>query len=281
MSKRPAIGQALCETGSLPTSCFRRQKPVRFDYGNLILDEFFDRCVGSGDRFGDLHRECDPMEPVAEVKPGTIVTRADAERDLQRRIGQTQGKIIATVGNDRWGGLSAPARAAVTSVAYNYGSLPDSVVNAIRTGGSAEIATAIRGLAGHNDGVNRMQMVHVPFCRTLEPLEPLDHIGGRCVTGRARKEISRSPFRLLNLDFRFQTVLQRIHVGSGQVIRLLLHEFFCCQRITLCNSESSLLHRVGDEILLLDLSFFRRPSEFVTKRMKLGLPMRRRCRLRQ
>lgn len=92
---------------------------------------------------------------VVEVKPGMGVTRADADRDLQRRIGQTQGKIISVVGNDRWGGLSAPARAAVTSVAYNYGSLPDSVVNAVRTGGPAEIATAIRGLADHNEGVNR------------------------------------------------------------------------------------------------------------------------------
>lgn len=92
---------------------------------------------------------------VVEVRQGMSVTRADAERDLQRRIGQTQSKIIATVGGDRWGAMSAPARAAVTSVAYNYGSLPNSVVNAVRTGGPAEIATAIRGLEGANDGVNR------------------------------------------------------------------------------------------------------------------------------
>lgn len=91
---------------------------------------------------------------VETVQQGMTVTPADAERDLQRRIFITQGKISNTVGVDKWDALSAPAKAAVTSVAYNYGTLPESVTNAIRTGGPAEIAAAIRGLAGHNDGVN-------------------------------------------------------------------------------------------------------------------------------
>lgn len=92
---------------------------------------------------------------VAEVKPGVTVTPADAARDLQRRIVATQGKIAGTVGQDKWDAMSAPAKAAVSSVAYNYGTLPQSVTDAIRTGGPAEIATAIRGLQDQNDGVNR------------------------------------------------------------------------------------------------------------------------------
>ncbi|MCK1685631.1 hypothetical protein [Bradyrhizobium sp. 145] len=92
---------------------------------------------------------------VAEVKPGMTVTQADATRDLQRRIVSTQGKIAGTVGQDKWDGLSAPAKAAVSSVAYNYGTLPQSVTDAIRTGGPAEIANAIRGLQDQNDGVNK------------------------------------------------------------------------------------------------------------------------------
>lgn len=92
---------------------------------------------------------------VETVREGMTVTPADAERDLQRRVFITQSKIGGTVGQDRWDALSAPAKAAVTSVAYNYGTLPESVTNAIRTGGPAEIAAAIRGLEGHNQGVNK------------------------------------------------------------------------------------------------------------------------------
>lgn len=92
---------------------------------------------------------------VVEVKPGMTVTPVDAARDLQRRIVQTQGKIAGTIGQDKWDALPAPAKAAMSSVAYNYGTLPQSVADAARTGGPAEIATAIRGLQDHNDGVNK------------------------------------------------------------------------------------------------------------------------------
>ncbi len=90
-----------------------------------------------------------------EVKPGMTVTEADAARDLQRRIVATQSRIASTVGQDKWESLSAPAKAAVSSVAYNYGTLPQSVADAIRTGGPGEIAASIRLLQDHNDGVNR------------------------------------------------------------------------------------------------------------------------------
>lgn len=92
---------------------------------------------------------------VATVDASSTVTEADAARDLKRRIGESQNKIVATVGEDRWNGLSAPARAAVTSVGYNYGTLPGAVADAVRTGGPAEIAAAIRGLENHNGGVNK------------------------------------------------------------------------------------------------------------------------------
>lgn len=92
---------------------------------------------------------------VVTVKPGMSVSQGDADRDLQRRIIQSQRGIAKAVGDDKFAALSAPAKAAVTSVAYNYGSLPESVANAIRTGGPAEIAAAIRGLGDHNEGINR------------------------------------------------------------------------------------------------------------------------------
>ncbi|MDK2769920.1 MAG: hypothetical protein KYX69_19655 [Sphingomonas sp.] len=95
-----------------------------------------------------------PDGSVVTTRQGMTVSREDAARDLNRRIGVHQRNIIASVGPEKWNSLSAPAQAAVTSVAYNYGSLPFAVGNAIATGGPAEIAAAIRGLAGHNNGVN-------------------------------------------------------------------------------------------------------------------------------
>jgi len=92
---------------------------------------------------------------VVTVQQGMTVSEVDAARDLNRRIAQSQVGIVNTVGRDKFDALSAPAKAAVTSVAYNYGSLPESVASAIKTGGPAEIATAIRGLENHNDGINK------------------------------------------------------------------------------------------------------------------------------
>lgn len=91
---------------------------------------------------------------ILKVKPGMEITRADAERDLNRRIGEFQSGIVRDIGPDKWAGLPASAQAALTSVAYNYGKLPDSVVSAIQTGNLGQIANAVRGLSGHNKGIN-------------------------------------------------------------------------------------------------------------------------------
>lgn len=91
---------------------------------------------------------------VVKVKPGMEITRADAERDLQRRIGEFQAGIVQEVGPGVWGSLPASAKAALTSVAYNYGSLPGNVVNAIKSGDLGQISEAVRGLSKHNGGIN-------------------------------------------------------------------------------------------------------------------------------
>jgi GH24 family phage-related lysozyme (muramidase) len=91
---------------------------------------------------------------ILPVKPGMVITRADAERDLNRRIGEFQSGIVRDVGPDAWGAMPAAAKAALTSVAYNYGSLPGPVVNAIKSGDLAQVSEAVRGLQGHNKGIN-------------------------------------------------------------------------------------------------------------------------------
>lgn len=88
------------------------------------------------------------------VTKGMAVSREDAERDLRRRVVEFQQGIRQDIGGDSWEGLSENTKAALTSVAYNYGSLPKSVVSAAKSGDAEAIATAIEGLRGHNDGIN-------------------------------------------------------------------------------------------------------------------------------
>ena len=91
---------------------------------------------------------------VVRVQPGMEVTREDAERDLERRKGEFQQGIIGEIGVDTWSGYGENVQAALTSIAYNYGSLPTSVARAATMGDPELIAQAVEGLKGHNDGVN-------------------------------------------------------------------------------------------------------------------------------
>lgn len=91
---------------------------------------------------------------VVRAKPGMVVTRADADRDLARRLGDFQSGIVEKIGQSQWDNLSTGAKAALSSVSYNYGELPDRVAKAARTGDPEAIAAAIDGLASDNDGVN-------------------------------------------------------------------------------------------------------------------------------
>lgn len=92
---------------------------------------------------------------IQKVVQGMRVSMADANRDLERRIGEFQNVIRGQIGGERFAGFSDQQQAALTSIAYNYGSLPDRIIAAVRDGSTAEIAQAIRGLGGDNDGVNR------------------------------------------------------------------------------------------------------------------------------
>ncbi|HVI28100.1 tape measure protein [Hansschlegelia sp.] len=93
---------------------------------------------------------------VSSVAKETVVTMADAVRDLKRRIGEFQAGIVEKIGADRWAQLSEQQQAALTSISYNYGNLPERIAAVIRSGGTtADIEKAIRGLAGDNGGINR------------------------------------------------------------------------------------------------------------------------------
>ena len=92
---------------------------------------------------------------IRQVKRGDTVSRDDAERDLRRRTQESLAGIQKLVGDDAFKQLNPNQQAALASVAYNYGSLPQSVAAAVKTGDTEQIAKSIEALQGHNNGVNR------------------------------------------------------------------------------------------------------------------------------
>lgn len=87
---------------------------------------------------------------IEKVTKDTIVTLEDAQRDLSRRIIEFQNGIQNAIGIDTWRSLTEAQQAALTSIAYNYGQLPKSIVKAIQSGGGPEIvARAIASLTAN------------------------------------------------------------------------------------------------------------------------------------
>ncbi len=86
-----------------------------------------------------------PDGTVREVQQGDVTSRADAERDLNRRIqaADTTGRQLAP---QVWDTLGPGVKAGLASVYYHYGSYPDTVRAAIQTGDVAQIAGAVREL---------------------------------------------------------------------------------------------------------------------------------------
>lgn len=92
---------------------------------------------------------------VKAITEGMRVSVEDANRDLIRRIGEFTDVIKGQIGEDRFNSFSKEQQAALTSIAYNYGQLPERIVEAVRSGSATEIAAAVRGLGNDNGGINR------------------------------------------------------------------------------------------------------------------------------
>lgn len=91
---------------------------------------------------------------VSRVTRDTTVDTEGALRDLVRRIGEFQDVIKRQIGTERFSAFGPEAQAALTSIAYNYGQLPDRIIGAVKTGTTQEIAQAVRSLRNDNGGVN-------------------------------------------------------------------------------------------------------------------------------
>lgn len=90
---------------------------------------------------------------VSRVTSSTTVTPEMAEADLRRRVGILTKKVAASVG-DSWSKLSSGAQDSLTSMAYNYGSLPRDVLKAARSGDMSALSAAVANHASDNGGVN-------------------------------------------------------------------------------------------------------------------------------
>ena len=92
---------------------------------------------------------------VERVTASTVVSLEDANRDLARRIAEFQAVVSQQLGPDTFASFSEEQQAALTSIAYNYGSLPDRIVQAILTGDPGAVGQAIAGLGSDNGGINK------------------------------------------------------------------------------------------------------------------------------
>jgi len=111
---------------------------------------------------------------VSRVTSGMSIDRMMAEADLARRIAETQTGIRGQVGAGAWDALNPGTQGALTSVGYNYGSLPQRVIPAVQSGDQNAIATAIEGLSGDNGGINSSRrMLEAEMVRQSQALGQL------------------------------------------------------------------------------------------------------------
>ncbi|HEY9155587.1 MAG TPA: hypothetical protein VIM69_10670 [Opitutaceae bacterium] len=83
------------------------------------------------------------------VRKGDKVTREEAEADLEYRLQQREGAAVRRQLKDEWQSLPNNVKAALYSVGYNYGSLPSTVVKAVKTGDVETIAQSIESLSAN------------------------------------------------------------------------------------------------------------------------------------
>ncbi len=94
---------------------------------------------------------------VEEIGQGMTVSRADADRDLQRRMDEFRSGINGKADRRVFERLSSNVQAALFSVAYSSGQLPDQISEAVRTGDAEIIASAIEASGEQTDDAGRQR----------------------------------------------------------------------------------------------------------------------------
>ena len=86
------------------------------------------------------------------VQQGDKMTREEALGGFRQNISEHQKRAIAQVGEERWAQMDPKMRAVLTSITYNYGSIPDRILPEAKSGTSEDLATAMNKLYGDNRG---------------------------------------------------------------------------------------------------------------------------------
>jgi len=85
-----------------------------------------------------------PNGTIRKVKQGDTTTKEQAIKDLQRRVKEFEKKVIKKVGSDNWEPLNYQVKAALLSLAYNYGNITkQSIIDAIAKQDNKLIAEAL------------------------------------------------------------------------------------------------------------------------------------------
>jgi len=149
---------------------------------------------------------------VTKITKGTTVSKAEAEADLARRLTQDTilpdgtvqkgfiNSVVDKIGADTFYTMTPSQQAALTSITYNYGSLPDrvaSVVNNVDPStaeGQAAISAAISSLGADNDGINknRREQEAALFLGTASANEVQDLTPGQNAARTVTKEAIRA-----------------------------------------------------------------------------------------
>ena len=83
---------------------------------------------------------------VVPVRQGMTVNREDAERDLARRVLEFTQRAERNIGAENFARLPPNAQAALISIAYNYGHIPESLLPAARSGDLTALSQAVAAL---------------------------------------------------------------------------------------------------------------------------------------
>ena len=86
------------------------------------------------------------------VKEGDKISKEEALSGFRSNLKSHAQRAINQVGEKRWQEMDPKMRAVLTSLAYNYGSIPDRVLQEAKTGTPEDLAKAMDKLYGDNDG---------------------------------------------------------------------------------------------------------------------------------
>lgn len=80
---------------------------------------------------------------VRKTQQGDRITNAEAEADLARRILDYITNITSRISEAKWESLTDDQQEVLLSIAHNYGSVPESILKAVREGTAEDVSKAI------------------------------------------------------------------------------------------------------------------------------------------